>query len=384
MRLTRWFTNFLEKNRGEIYVTDTAIKQQAQLAIEDFAIMSAIELIAGLASKCEFRTYWDNQIVRGREWYKLNYEPNRNQNASQFWNEVFCKTLYYNECLVVEIGDQLIIADDFSKTTNSVTEDVFTNVSRGSLSFHRLFKMSDVLYFTNSNSDIRRLISNLLHGYEDLLSKAVRKYSKSGGRKGTLKVDATNMGTPEFKKQFEELMNNRFKTYFDADNAVLPLFKGYDYIEQPGEAAKKTTSEINDISAITREATQKVAQGFKIPLPLLMGDIADVEKVTDNFLTFCIDPLTTSASKELVRKRYGPKEFAAGRYIDIDTSCIKHMDIFSLAPNFDKLIACGGYSINELRRKVHDSEIDEDWARRHWMTKNYQHIEMTTAEGGDM
>ena len=115
----------------------------------------------------------------------------------------------------------------------------------------------------------------------------------------------------------------------------------------------------------------------------LLGDIADVEKVTDNFLTFCIDPLADLITEEIVRKRYGQEEFVKGRLLDVDTTSIKHIDLFSIANSFDKLVACGGYSIDELRRKARDSEIGEEWSQRHWMTKNYQHIEMAGLEGGE-
>lgn len=118
-------------------------------------------------------------------------------------------------------------------------------------------------------------------------------------------------------------------------------------------------------------------------MSILLGDIADVEKVTDNFLTFCIDPLADLITEEIVRKRYGQEEFVKGRLLDVDTTSIKHIDLFSIANSFDKLVACGGYSIDELRRKARDSEIGEEWSQRHWMTKNYQHIEMAEAEGGE-
>lgn len=383
MKIINWIRNFLEKDKSEIYTTDTAIRQKARLEMEDFAILSAINLIAGCISKCEFRTFWDGKEIQGAEYYTWNIEPNRNQNSSQFWNEVVSKLLYYNECLVVEIGGQLIIADDYSITENAVTESYFTNVSRGTITFRKTFMMSEVLYFKNYDTDIRRLLSSLFAGYNDLISRAVDKYNKSGGRKGILKVDSTAFGNEEAKKRYEDLMNNRFKTYFNAENAVLPLFNGYEYTEQSKEESNRYSSEISNIATITKEAFQKVAQAFKIPLPLLLGDIADVEKVTDNFLTFCIDPLADLITEEIVRKRYGQEEFAKGRLLDVDTTSIKHIDLFSIANSFDKLVACGGYSIDELRRKARDSEIGEEWSQRHWMTKNYQHIEMTEAEGGE-
>ena len=61
--------------------------------------------------------------------------------------------------------------------------------------------------------------------------------------------------------------------------------------------------------------------------------------------------------------------------LDIDTTCIKHIDIFGVAEKVDKLIACGTYSIDEIRRKLRDTSLNTDWSARHWMTKNYADIE---------
>lgn len=127
-----------------------------------------------------------------------------------------------------------------------------------------------------------------------------------------------------------------------------------------------------------------MAQAYKISPALLKGDIADIEKLTDNFLTFCIDPLCDLIQEEFNRKRYGRREFIKGNYIDIDTTCIKHIDIFSIAANVDKLIACGAYSINEVREKANDSVLTDDFANTHFITKNYTNVNgLKTAEGGE-
>lgn len=381
MKFLDWIKDFFGVDQSTVYINQQALaSQEVQLAIEDFAIISAISLIASAVSKCEFKTYINGKEIKSDEYYLWNIEPNKNQNSSQFLQEFISKLLYYNECLVFEINGQLIIADDFDKNEFAVYENTFTNVSRGTMNFDRSFKMSEVLYFKLGNDDIKRLLSILIKGYNNLLNMAIGKYKRSGGRKGTLDINSTAMGDKAFQTKFDDLMQNRFKTYFEAENAVLPLYNGYSYTEQNGEGNKKSTSEIVDISAITKEAFERVAQAFKIPPALLRGDIADIEKLTDNFLTFCIDPICSMTSEEINRKRYG-KSVLTESYIKIDTTCIRHIDIFNIAEKFDKLIASGGYSIDELRAKVGDTPLNTEWSKRHWMTKNYSDIE--NLEGGE-
>ena len=197
-----------------------------------------------------------------------------------------------------------------------------------------------------------------------------------------MEINATAQGDKNFQDRFDDLMNNRFKTYFEAENAVLPLHNGYNYTEQNGEGNKKSTSEIVDISSITKEALERVAQAFKIPPALLRGDIADIEKVTNNFLTFCIDPICCMIQEEVNRKRYGKEAFLAESYIGIDTTCIKHIDIFSISDAFDKLIASGGFSIDDLRVKCGYAPLNTWWSQKHWITKNYSDVE--SLKGGEM
>lgn len=374
LKFIEWIKSFFG-DKDKIYLTAKALNQEAKLAIEGFAIVSAINLIAGAVSKCEFKTFMNKKEIKGNEYYLWNVEPNKNQNSSQFIQEFISKLLYNNECLVFEISGQLIVADTFNQNEYAVFENTFTNVAKGTMTFSKTFRMSEVLYFKLENQNVRILLSNLLKGYNELLNMAIGKYKRSGGRKGILDIDGTATGNQDFQNKFDDLMNNRFSKYFEAENAVLPLHKGFNYQEQNGEGNKKSTSEMVDISSITKEAFERVAQAFKIPPAVLRGDIADIEKLTNNLLTFCIDPITDMISEEVTRKRYGKNAFQKGSYLRVDTTCIKHIDIFSISQAFDKLVASGGYSIDELREKAGDTPLNTVWSKKHWMTKNYQDIE---------
>lgn len=66
--------------------------QQYKLAVEDFAIQMAINLIAGAVSKCEFKTLAKGTPVKKGDHYVWNIEPNVNQNSSQFIGEIRAET----------------------------------------------------------------------------------------------------------------------------------------------------------------------------------------------------------------------------------------------------------------------------------------------------
>ena len=206
----------------------------------------------------------------------------------------------------------------------------------------------------------------------------MEKYEKAGGEKGTLNVSAQaqgkKYGNRTFEEVYEELMNKRFERFFKSRNAVLPLFDGFTYTRQGAEQSKKSTSEVKDITDITDEILMKVSQAFNIPVSLLKGDVSDIGKITENFLTFCIDPLCNMIQKEINRKRYGAEQIRKNNYIKIDTTTVMHVDLFGIAEKIDKLISSGMYCIDELRVKVGDEALGTEEAGTHFITKNYQQI----------
>ncbi|GCD13187.1 phage portal protein [Clostridium tagluense] len=370
-----WMKSFLGVGQTTVNMTATAISTEQQLAIEIFAIHTAINLIASSISKCEFKTYAKGVEVKGETYYQWNIQPNLNQNSSQFLQELITKLLFNNEVLVLPIGDQLIIADSFFQEEFAIKENIFSNITKGTLTFQKVYNMSDVYYYKLGNTDIRALLSALVAGYNKLLNMSINKYKRSGGRKGILDIDSTASNDKKFQEKLDTLMNQRFKRYFEAENAVLPLDKGFKYDEKNGEGSKKSTSEIADIAIITKEIFERVAQAFKIPPALLRGDIADIGATTGNYLTFCVDPLVDMIGEENNRKSYGKAAFLAGNYMKVDTTTIQHISLFNISESFDKLVASGGYSIDELRVKAGDVALNMDFSKKHWMTKNYQDIE---------
>lgn len=346
-----------------------------QLAVEDFAIQMAINLIAGTIAKCEFRTMLKGKQVKGDDYYTFNVEPNKNQNSNQFWHEVVAKMLYYNECLVVEMNGQLIIADSFTHDEYALFPDKFSNVTRKDFTFLRSFSADEVLYFTYANKDIRALLSGVMAGYADLLTLAVGKYKRAGGRKGVVKTGTTPIKDEKWQKALDDLYGRRFKSYYNDENALVVLPQGVEYEEITGEGSKKSTSEVGDIAKITEEAFTRVAQAFKINPSLLLGNIANVDSVVDEFLTFCIDHIVDIIATEVNRKYYGKKSVLAGSCLKINTMCIKHIDIFSIAEKADKLISDGIFCIDEIRELVGAVPLDTWWSKKHWLTKNLADLE---------
>lgn len=352
---------------------------QARIAL--YAIYTVADRIASIISKVEWKTYDRGEFIKGREWVNLNYAPNKNQSSTEFWKEVIFKLLVKQEVLIVPFGEQKIIADNFDKEDYAIAESIFSGVTRGTFTFQKYFRSSDVFYLKYSNKDLTALLMEINTRYSELFSEAYGKYIKSGGSKAILDIPAMAAGAPDFEQRFEKLKNEQLQTFFKRKNAVLPMFNGMKYTEIGGESGKKAANEITDIKALVDEAIIRAAQVYKYPPQLIKGEVSAINDAVDYMLTICISPLVNEIGEEMTAKQFTPQEIIDGCYIEGDCSGIKHMDIFSAAANIDKLIADGVVCVDEIRPQFGYKELNTEESRAYVRTKNYENV--TTNGGGE-
>lgn len=364
-----------------------------ELSMYEFALCSGINIIANALSACEIRTFVRNKEVHGDEYFLWNYSPHYNYNANEFLQRIVWNLIYRNECLVIETKGGLVVADSYEHEVYALYQDTFRNVivnsdSQGGVqhpyTFPRSFKMDEVLFYRLSSRNIKSIMDYLMEGYRELLETAIDKFQRSGGERGILTIDgnaATTQnygtkadGTPRtYSDVFQELMNERFKTYFSAKNAVMPIWKGFDYQVKSAEAGRRTTSEMNDVTAMTAEITTKVANALQIPPQLMLGTAAEVKQLTRNLITFAIRPIADVIETENNRKRNG-KEVLKGTYQMIDLTGIEYTDIFEAAQGAYNLLGSGA-SIDEIRILTGRPELGTKWSKKHLISKNFTDLE---------
>lgn len=342
-----------------------------------FNLNRGINMIGNAVAKCEFQTRINGRNEKRSEYYLWNYSPNKNESSTFFIKKLISNLLKNNECLVYELAGQLFVADGYTISDDVVREKTFYNISTGSFSVNRTFSMSEVLFFKNNNENMTALLNNIISNYDTLVKTAYEKFYKSGGEKGILSIDTQRvLGDAKalgktFDEIMDEMMNVRFKKFYNSRNAVLPLYNGYSY-ESNGakESTKKATSELKDFIDVNDEIKKKAAGALNIPYALFAGEIADIDALMDEFITITIEPICDILQTEINRKRSG-EEVLKGTGLNIDTSSISYIDIFKNAEKTDKLISSGLYSINEIRHKLHEPDIDSDIGDTHYITKNY-------------
>ena len=353
------------------------------LAVRELAFESAVNMIANSISKCEFRTFIKGQETKGDEYYLFNVSPNKNQNSSVFLHKLMYQLLLKNEALVVNIDGGLLVADSYSKKSFALYDDVFSDVVLGDLTLTSSFVASEVLYFQLNNKSIKTVTDSLYQSYASLISYGIKSYRHSQGRKGVIIADAMFTGDKDKREDTVKMVRSWFDSYFASENAVLPLPKGFEYKENESKTYRDTNT--RDIRAMIDDVSDFTCKGFGIPPALLRGDVEGMKDAMDMYLTFCIDPIADQLSEEINRKRNGIKGFKKGNYVQVDTTRIKHLDIFSIAPDIEKMISSGVQSVNDIKRLLDEPTIDEAWADQHFITKNFTTIDqaLTVAEHVD-
>ena len=363
------------KSDEVISVKSVGYDDDVRIAVQAYAIQVVVEILAALISKCEIKTYHNGKSFKGEEWYLFNVRPNANQTAAQFKNEIVRKTLILGNSLIVSAGQQLICADGWSTQEYALYPNFFSQVSKGSFTFEKRFDMNDVLFLRFSNGGVRQILSEMLENHNKFLETSSTVYAKSGTQKGILEITPMAQGQPNYEEKFQELMNKYFKTYFEAKNAVLPLWGGMKYTPQSNGETKRTVSETTDYISILNDALEKAAIAYNVSPAIVKGNVENISEALSLTLTFAVDPFAKMLSDEITAKRYTKEQVLKGNYAKVCTENIKHFDILEMANSVDKLISSGFYSTNELREKVGEERISESWADQHTRTKNYETIE---------
>jgi HK97 family phage portal protein len=373
-----FLTDWLEK-RVEEAEMKTAVQKELEGAVfyKNMALYIAKSYIANTISKCEFKVYKDGKEQRDELYYALNVSPNPNQNSSRFLNKLINALYDHNEALVIQHKNNLYVADSFVVDEKPLSENIYSGICIDTEQINKKFKASDVFHFQLDEKSIKTLVDGMYEVYGGIVASAVASYKRGNGKKYKLLMDSIRAGDKDFVERYNTVIKEQLAAFMNSDNAVYPQFKGTDLQEFGTSGAQNS----DDLVKIRKEVFEIVAQAFKIPLPMMYGNITNIDEIVNVFLTFCIDPLADMIGEEITRKTHTFEEWNSGKsFVRVDTTRINHFDLFKAAANADKLLSIGMLSIDELRVKCEEQPLGTEFASKHWVTKNYTDVENMQTE----
>ena len=364
----------------QVIETDLFKDTASDVHLKWHALQTCISMIGRTISQSEFQTRINGNMVQDEAYYRLNVRPNKNMSAHQFWSTVVWKMIMDNECLIIKTDeDELLIADDFDRTGRTLFDDSFTDVVVGDITFRRTFEMKDVIYLPYANESVSRLVDGLYESYGELFARIMEYQYRKGQIRSIVNLDAKVRSDDAGMNPLQNFINKIYETTSKKVHAVIPSQKGIEYDE------KQTTYQpnVDEVEKVAKGFLEKVAIALGIPLGLLRGDLADVEKQTENYMTFCINPFLDRIRSELNGKLLEPEEFLRGDRIKIRAAAVENL--FSVAMKADKLVSSGLFKGNEIREELGFERSDDPMLDKHLLTKNYQLLEEAggTTGGGD-
>lgn len=363
---TEALAKFFSKNEKIPVAAEYLSSNEFELQL--FAIQTAVKILAASVSQCRFRTYFKAEEIKEEEYFLWNYQPNINQNSTEFLHELVETFIYDGEVLVIEEKGQLFIADCFTVTQDGTKPNQYSGIVVNGTAFKNRSE-KDVLHFRLGKKESRLFLQTVAEKYEDIIQAAITNYEKSTADKGILNIDTAKRGNFESEKYQSDLLQNKFKTFFGSKSAILPLYSGYTYT--PHKRELRNTSEVNDVKSMTDEIMNKTGQIFGVPPTLLKGEVEQNREAIESLIKFGVRPLLDMLEEEITRKRYGYTGFKTGSYMTIDTSGLEISGIFASADKLDKIIGSGILTIDEVREKVGEPAVDTEVTTTHFVTKNY-------------
>lgn len=347
-------------------------------ALKRTTVESVIGMIARTVIQSEFRTKKNRKFVKNDIYYKLNIQPNINQSGARFWEQVIHKLIYDGDCLVIvtDTGD-LLIADNFNKNDYVVFHDTFSDVIVKGYEYKRTFGRDEVLYFQYGNEKLQKLIDSLYYDYGELLGRLIDFQLRKNQIRATVDVETVVKKNEDGTNPLQIFIDKAYKAIKEKAIAIIPQQKGFTYQEH-----QKTTNSgqnVEEINKITNGFLDQVCQSVGLPPSLLKGDLADVEKLTRNYMIFCIDPILKIINDELNAQLVDKVEYLKGN--DISIRRIRYRDLFDIATAIDKLIASGAFNGNEMRDEAGYEQTDEEIHKKYFITKNYQESEQALKGG---
>lgn len=381
-----WLSGGKARSPTTVEITCRELMAAAQeFQLRDMSFWICANMIANAVGRCEFRTFRGGKEIREREHYLWNVEPNVNQNSTAFLHKLVAKLLTDGEALVIstrqrEGYDALVVADSWLPNGDYPSrQNEYINVQVGDVSYEKTFREREVLHLKLNHINVKPVLDGLYGAYWRLISAAMKRYEWDKGQHWKVHVDQLASGAEDFTENFTRMIEQQVKTFLDSNSAILPEFDGYAYTNEGGKA----NVELADIQSQMKDVLGFTAKALQIPAVLVDGSIQGTEDAQGRFLTGCIDPICDQLQEEINRKRYGYDRMRAGNYLRVDTSSIRHFDMFANAANVEKLVGSGAFTINDVLRSAGLPTIPEPWADEHYMTKNIAALGAeTTALGG--
>ena len=371
--------NFLIQNKNDELqsLAETITIELEKLNIAKLAVEKAETMIAKAIAKSDILIQTQSEHKRKYE-YRLNVQPNDNENGTYFWTKVVKKLLREGEVVIVRIGDKYYRVQSFQESDNVMTGRLYSNITieaaEKQYSLLKTFLSGDVIHLRYDNSKIRVLLNSVLSQYETTANSVNAMMQIANTPKFKLKVPGPlNLvrrgkdGESDKKITKEEYTEELKKLLESKSLAIITESSGIT-LEQLGI---QTTTKTEELVKIKAEINNATAEAYDIPQAVFNGNITEKSDATNEFITYAVGPVAEVINDELTAKLVGAEDYAGkNERVMVWLARFKHVDVVDSANNLDKLRS-NGWNFDEIREMVGYPVLNTPFSQARALTKNY-------------
>ena len=357
-----------------------------QSAVKIWQLQYAMSVVAKILStfliNTDWKTYKGDVEVKGDEWYRFNYAPNRRETTTEFYTKLAEKFVYNGEALIIETASkEFFIADSYAFKNGTellMKDNTFVDVVIGQTTLNRSFKENDSCMYikTPQYDNMELILQSMSSDFQNLRELIYEGAQKALGMKLALNLNA------QAKNKYDEKVIAKLQKIYEplmsAKNAVFVTYKGEtleDLTErQRGSEVQQVLEAVENNIKVNEEILTNVGAAFGIPEKFMKGDFtADNDSIFAMVMTLFAKPYLTLLSKKYTTYVLTKEDILKGSKVGADLGSIKFIEALGTATAIDKLIGSGAYSPNEVREMLGDDGYENGDTR--YITKNYAVID---------
>lgn len=381
------------------YIFDILLgKKNKSDYIYTLAEAHAIDLIAKTIAKCEIQIFAQNRNTQKIEetkddtYWRLNLQPNYNENGTMFLYKLVTKLLTNQSALIVinkDISNSklLYVADDFNCNDTILYGKIFSNVTvsdneGNSLKLHKNYSLEDSIYYSLKNSNLTTAKESFKTNSAKILNTISKNFLKVNTPKWRLKFPGTQPTMIDIETKqpitYDKYKEKVTEGLLSEDEAIVMLSEAFELMN----LNKDNNKNLDDYKEEIKQIGDTVASNWNIPLSIFHANKTEKSTGNEDFITFAVDPYFELLEDGFNISLVGKKDYLKGEYIKFNRTNLNHRDIIDSANGIDKLTA-DGFSRNEINKLLRLPRIDEAWADEHNLTKNYANVKGGEKENGE-